>query len=29
MPIPEHSTSDLVALDIGGAHLKAADGCGW
>ena len=29
MPIPEHSTSDLVALDIGGAHLKAADCCGW
>lgn len=30
MPSPDTvATSELLAFDIGGANLKAADGCGW
>lgn len=27
--VPAPSPSDLLALDVGGAHVKAADGAGW
>ena len=29
MPDRPTSSADLVALDVGGANLKAADGRGW